>query len=128
MLTIYLTVLKNSIHQNYTEDEKEDLYNTLRKVLGSVVSLSSPLSANSLATLLHMPKQDVDQTLEDLHSILDIPEDQTCLLRLHHPSFRDFLLDEHRCSDPNFWVDERQAHRTLFSCIYLLVAIHLCIF
>jgi hypothetical protein len=73
MLTIYLTVLKNSIHQNYTEDEKEDLYNTLRKVLGSVVSLSSPLSANSLATLLHMPKQDVDQTLEDLHSILDIP-------------------------------------------------------
>ncbi len=68
-----------------------------------------------------MPKQDVDQTLEDLYSILDIPEDQACLLRLHHPSFRDFLLDKHRCSDLNFWVDERQAHRTLAdNCIRLM--------
>jgi hypothetical protein len=110
---IYLTVLENSIHQNYTEEEKEDLYNTLRKVLGSIVSLFLPLSANSLATLLHMPKEDVDQTLEDLHSVLDIPEDRTCLLRLHHPSFRDFLLEKDRCSDLKFWVNERQTHETL---------------
>jgi hypothetical protein len=57
---IYLTVLENSIQQNYTEQEKEDLYNTLGKILGSIFSLSSPLSADSLATLLHMPIQDVD--------------------------------------------------------------------
>jgi hypothetical protein len=118
---IYLTVLENSIHQNYTEQEKEDFYNTLREILGSIVSLSSPLSTCSVATLLHMPKQDVAQTLEDLHSILDIPEDQTCLLRLHHPSFRDFLLDEDRCSNLKFWVDKRQAHQTLADdCIRLM--------
>ena len=57
---IYLTVLENSIQQNYTEQEKEDLYNTLGKILGSIFSLSSPLSADSLATLLRMPIQDVD--------------------------------------------------------------------
>jgi hypothetical protein len=57
---IYLTILENSIQQNYTEQEKEDLYNTLGKILGSIFSLSSPLSADSLATLLRMPIQDVD--------------------------------------------------------------------
>ena len=118
---IYLTVLENSSHQNYTEEEKEDLYNTLREILGSIVILSSPLSADTLATLLYMPRQDVDQTLKDLHSILDIPDDQTRPLRLHHPSFRDFLLDKNRCSDLHFWVDERQAHQTLADkCIRLM--------
>jgi hypothetical protein len=118
---IYLTVLEHSIHQNYTEQEKEDFYTMLREILGSIVTLSSPLSADSLATLLHMPKQNVAQTLEDLHSILDIPEDQTCLLRLDHPSFRDFLLDKDKCSVPNFSVDERQAHQTLAdNCIWLM--------
>lgn len=55
--------------------------------------LRSPLSAFSLNRLLHLPKEVVDQTLEDLYAILDIPEDQTSPLRLHHPSFRDFLLN-----------------------------------
>jgi hypothetical protein len=118
---IYITVLETSIHQYYTEQEKEDMYNTLREILGSIVILSSPLATDSLATLLHILKQDVDQTLKDLHSILDIPEDQTRPLRLHHPSFRDFLLDRNRCSDLHFWVDERQAHRTLADdCIRLM--------
>jgi hypothetical protein len=47
-------------------------------------------------------KEDVDQTLEDLYAILDIPEDRTRPIRLHHPSFRDFLLDKTRCGDPKF--------------------------
>jgi hypothetical protein len=99
---IYLTVLENSIYQNYTEEEKEDLYNTLREILGSVVILSSPLSTNALATLLYKPKQDVDQALEDLHSILDILDNRTRPFHLYHPSFRDFLLDKNRCSDLQF--------------------------
>jgi len=110
---IYLTVLENSIYQDYTEHEREEQYNMLREILGSIVILSSPLSANALATLLHMPKQDVEQTLEELHAILDIPEDRYRPLRLHHPSFRDFLLDKDRCGELHFWVDERQAHQTL---------------
>jgi hypothetical protein len=118
---IYLVVLENSIHQYYTEQEKEDLYNTLREILGSIIILSSPLSADALATLLHIPKQDVDQTLEEFHAILDIPEDRYRPLHLHHPSFRDFLLDKERCSNSNFRVDEKQAHQTLASsCIQLM--------
>src|SRR2546427_377252 len=63
----------------------------------------------------------VDQTLDDLHAILDIPMEPTRQVRLHHPSFRDFLLDRKRCGDSNFWVDEKLAHMSLAtSCIQLM--------
>ncbi|OCK72915.1 hypothetical protein K432DRAFT_314321 [Lepidopterella palustris CBS 459.81] len=94
----------------------------LRYILGSVVILSSPLSPHSLSNLLHVSKEEVDQTLDDLHAILDVAKDQTHPLRLHHPSFRDFLLNKDRCNDSNFWVDEKHAHQRLAgSCIQLLL-------
>jgi hypothetical protein len=118
---IYLTVLKNSIYEYYMEQEKEDLYSTLRKILGSIVVLPSLLSADVLAKLICIPKRDIDQALGDLHAILDIPGDQTRPLRLHHPSFRDFLLSKERCSDSNFQVNDRQAHQSLAdNCIRLM--------
>jgi len=118
---IYITVLQNSIYPDYTHEEKDDLYMMLRHILGSIVVLFSPLSADSLGTLLHVAKKDVDQTLVDLHAIMDIPKDQTRPLRLHHPSFRDFLLDKERCTDSNLRVNEKQAHRELAdSCIRLM--------
>jgi hypothetical protein len=47
------------------------------------------------------------------------PADSTRPLRLHHPSFRDFLLDEKRCGE--FWVDEKRAHQVLADkCIRLM--------
>jgi hypothetical protein len=120
---LYITVLQNSIRPGYTEQEKQRLCSILRDILGSIVVLFSPLSADSLSRLPHLTQRKVDQALKDLHAILDIPKDQTRPLRLHHPSFRDFLLDKDRCGDPKFWVDEKQAHRTLAnSCIQLMSA------
>ncbi|PMD28804.1 HET-domain-containing protein [Hyaloscypha variabilis F] len=110
---IYTTVLKHSITPEYTDKEKEESYCTLRYILGSIALLFSPLSIYSLRRLLRVTKEDFDQTLEDLHSVLNIPKDQNRPLRLHHPSFRDFLLNNDRCKNPNFWVDEKQAHQTL---------------
>jgi hypothetical protein len=120
---IYVTVLKNSIDSNYTDEERAEQHAMLRDILGSVVGLLSPLSVDSLSKLLHVPKMDVDQTLEDLYAILDIPEDPTCPLRIHHPSFRDFLLDQERCG-ANFWVDEEKVHQKLLeSCIRIMAAL-----
>ena len=110
---IYNTVLRYSIPMKFSEEEKEEFYSKLRYMLGSIVVLLSPLSLHSLSTLLYISEKDIDETLEDLHAILDIPTDSTRPLYLHHPSFRDFLLSRDRCSDPKFWVDEKQAHRTL---------------
>jgi hypothetical protein len=118
---IYLTVLEHSICPAYTDEEKEELCSTLRHILGSIVVLLSPLSTYSLNRLLYVMKQDVDQTLDDLHTILDILEDQTYLLILHYPSFCDFLLDKDRYTDSQFWVDKKKTNRTLAnSCLELM--------
>ncbi|KAF2189112.1 hypothetical protein K469DRAFT_702842, partial [Zopfia rhizophila CBS 207.26] len=118
---IYITVLQNRIPKSYTKLERKRLHDMSRDVLGSIVVLYSPLSVQSLSGLLDITKQNVDRMLKDLHAILDIPKDQTGPLRLHHPSFRDFLLDRDRCRKPNLWVDEKQAHLTLAaSCIRLM--------
>ena len=118
---IYVTILKDSVSPEYTDEEKEELFYILRQTLGSIAVLFSPLSRCSLSKLLYVNREDIDQTLEDLHSILDIPKDQTQPLRLHHPSFRDFLLNNDRCKDPNFWVDEKRVHQTLADrCIKLM--------
>jgi hypothetical protein len=74
-------------------------------------------------TVIIQPDSPSSIAHEDLHAILGIPEDQTRPLRLHHPAFRNFLLNEDRCTDSNVWVDEKQAHRTLAeSCIQLMSA------
>jgi hypothetical protein len=118
---IYLTVLRHSISPDYTAEEAEELRRTLKSLLGSIATLFSPLSTQSLRKLVNTSQEEVDQTLDDLHAILDIPKDQTCPIRLHHPSFRDFLLNKERCGDSNFQVDEKQAHQTLADyCIQLM--------
>ena len=117
---LYTTILKESIPSNYSTKEKKAFLDMLRCILGSIVVLFSPLSTNSLNRLLS-PKLRVDRVLMDFHAILDMPKVDTYPLRLHHPSFRDFLLDRKRCEDANFWVNEKQAHQVLAnSCIRLM--------
>lgn len=122
---IYTTVLENSVSHDYDSEEKEKVYATLKEVLGSVVIPFSPLAADSLASLL-LPEEQVEKTLEGLHAILDIPHNQPPRgqprpIRLHHPSFREFLLSKERCRNPHFWVDEKEAHANLAeNCIHLM--------
>ncbi|PVH71132.1 hypothetical protein DL98DRAFT_577528 [Cadophora sp. DSE1049] len=114
---LYTSVLQSSIPQNYSEKFKQELYILLRSILGSIAILLSPLSVNSLSIILD--EESVGVAIKDLHAIIDIPKDQNQQLRLHHPSFRDFLLNKHRCGD--FWVDEMQAHQILAArCIQLM--------
>jgi hypothetical protein len=116
---IYLAVLKHSISSDYSDEEKEEACDILKHMLGSTVVLLSPLSTSALSRLLQVSREAVDSTFNDLHAILDIPNDPTRQFRLHHPSFRDFLLSKDRCG--NFWVDEKQAHQILATrCIQLM--------
>ncbi|KAF2031674.1 platelet-activating factor acetylhydrolase IB subunit alpha, partial [Setomelanomma holmii] len=121
---IYVTVLRSSLPAEYTDEEREEHCDMLRYVaFNSIVVLLSPLSARCLIALLDVAEEDVSQTLEDLHAILNIPEDLTQPLRVHHPSFRDFLLDKKRCGNDSFWVDERSTHEKLASrCLALMSA------
>jgi hypothetical protein len=85
------------------------------------VLLQSPLSTSSLAQLLRVPIEDVHRTLYELHSIVDVPQDLNWPVRLHHPSFRDFLLNRKRCNDNSFWVEKTGTHKRLASrCLELM--------
>lgn len=120
---IYTMVLKNSVGEELDQQEKQELYCLLRETLGTIVILFSHLPPGSLAKLLHINEGDIEQTLVEFHSILDISKDPNQPVRLHHPSFRDFLLDKNRCVDPNFWVDEKRAHQQLANgCILVMTS------
>ena len=109
----------HSISSGYSEEEIKEVYDILKHTVRSIVVLLSPLSASSLSKLLHFLREDINRTFEDLHATLDILKDPTRQLRLHHPSFRDFLLSKDRCG--NFWVDKKEAHQILATgCIQLM--------
>ncbi|KAF1937824.1 hypothetical protein EJ02DRAFT_355910, partial [Clathrospora elynae] len=110
---IYITVLQSSVQSSYTARELAKHHSIMRQILGSIVALYSPLSTSSLSMLLLIPRQRVIRMLKKLHAILDVPKGQGQSLRLHHPSFRDFLFSKDRCVDVDFWVDEKQAHGAL---------------
>ncbi|KAF2032671.1 hypothetical protein EK21DRAFT_109743 [Setomelanomma holmii] len=103
---IYITVLTSSILITFTKEEKEGFRFRARSTasFGDLVS-----------------EDDVEDILQGLHAILDIPESLAEPLRLHHPSFRNFLLNKDRCCDANFWVEEKRTHEKLaFCCLELM--------
>jgi len=88
-----------------------------KNVVGSIVTLASTLSADSLARLLGVSTQFVTEKLDLLHSVLDIPRTATPV-KLFHLSFRDFLIEH----DTEFKVDERAIHEKLATgCLQLLM-------
>lgn len=118
---IYMTVLMQPFSPVHMESERERLRAFLRDILGSVAVLLAPLSTCSLGGLLAKSENEIYQTLEHFHSVLNISNDRIRPIRLHHPSFRDFLLDDTRHRDQGFWIDEQNAHRTLFKCCMKLL-------
>jgi len=118
---MYTQLLRHSVIGDCEDEDKEELLERFRHVVGSIVLLSDPLTASSLAKLLHKDPWEVDVTLNSLGSVLDISESQGCGIRSLHPSFCDFLLDQKRCLDLEFWINEQKTHGDLFlSCLKLM--------
>lgn len=118
---IYAKVLESSAGDNPNLQEKCEVYRRLKKTLGPIVILFSPLPSSSLAELLHIKEMEVKQTLLGLQSILDIPKDPSRPIRLHHPSLRDFLISPQKRRNEHFRVEENKVHKMLAShCIQLM--------
>lgn len=121
----YMTILQSSITGEYSEDEQLEVVEQFRRVVGSIVVLFDALSVSGLGSLIFDSRSDstttILGTLDSLHSVLDIPENLTSPVRLLHPSFRDFLLDHQRCSDRQFWIDEKLTHYDIIQdCLKLM--------
>lgn len=116
---MYSQILQHSFKT--VQQNKNELAEIFRKVIGSLTILSEPLSAIALSNLLDLPLELINLRLRHLHSVLNIPKEEEAPVRLLHPSFRDFLLDEKRCLDLTLRVDERQRHKALAeSCLRLM--------
>lgn len=81
--------------------------------------------AREYSDLLNQSKETIALPLGSLHSLLDVPEEEDKLIRLLHPSFREFLLDAQRCTNAIFCIDAKKAHRHLFDCCLRIMARHL---
>ncbi len=92
----------------------------LRTIIGTIAVLFSSLSVHSLALLLRLPDHMVYDSLQDLHSVIDI-KNHNDPIRLQHASVGDFLIDSRRCSDARIGVDKRNAHTCLTrQCLHLM--------
>lgn len=107
----------------WTEDEREEI----KHIIGPIVMLVKPVSVNTLAGLLpkeelRHPPEYLKKLLSDLHSVINVPEDDNAPITLLHLSFRDYLLDEERLqTNSYFWVDEKITRRVLFDrCLEIL--------
>lgn len=130
---MYKLVLRQSIARGSDEDT-EDLAMLFKQIVGSIIILSDTLSAAALAELLKLSfsqKEDMQEMLKHLGSVLNVPDDETFPLQLFHLSFRDFLLNKTRCQDPlldkggctnpQLWVNEEATHNDLFAhCLNLM--------
>lgn len=118
---MYAQVLTHSVAGDSKGEEREELIEQFKQIVGSIAILFQPLSAAALAKLLQMEseeKETMDLRLDELHSVLDVPESQDSPIRLLHTSFRDFLLDEQRTLGAQFRINKTQTHRDLVdSCL-----------
>ncbi|RCI15366.1 hypothetical protein L249_6755 [Ophiocordyceps polyrhachis-furcata BCC 54312] len=113
----YLPILNQTIH-GLDHDERDEALRNFKRIVGSIVTLANPLPANSLARLLDVSPESVEDELYLLHSVLDIPSDPKGAVKLFHESFRDFLnhSDQH-----DFGVDKSATHRMLAEkCLHIL--------
>lgn len=122
---MYLMILGSSMRDDFSAQEAQEVTLRLRQVVGSVVLLFENLSAKELTRVLFPSVLDggalVQNTLDSLHAIFDVPEDVSIPIQMLHLSVRDFLVDGTRCTDIRFQIDQRQMHLDLFShCLDLM--------
>lgn len=111
--SMYMQVLTSSLVIGSSEAEVAKVCERFKLIVGSIVTIFDELSICGLARLLGMSDTPVKLSLIRLHSVLNVPKDMVSSIRLLHPSFRDFLLDESRCCDKRFSVNRRLKHEEL---------------
>jgi hypothetical protein len=108
---LYLKVLRNA----FPLSTSTNTLARLRMILGCIVVLCDPLSTLSISVLLgHDNSKDVaiESILQRLHSIIIIPSNPGAV-RVMHASFPDFIVDQNRCTEPDFLIDTSLHHTCL---------------
>jgi WD40 repeat protein len=126
---MYTQILEHSI-RNFRDKDKRRFFERFQSIVGAVAVLFSPLTAVAMGGLLsesnqaieHITEETIQRTLSPFSSILDIPESEDIPIRPFHLSFRDFLLNEKRCKNKDFWIPEKNMHSYLVDCCLRLMS------
>lgn len=86
---IYTTVLTASLPTSSIEGYDEEYYAELRLILGSIIVLFTAVSIGALGKLLAAMRDEVEETLGRLLSILDVPKDPDVRRRCYEVPFSD---------------------------------------
>lgn len=118
-------VLDSSLGDDFSAQEEQQVCLSFRQIVGGVFLQFDNLSAEELARVLLPSVLDdrvvVQDALASLHAIFDVPEDLSIPIQMLHLSFRDFLVDNTRCPDVRFQIDQQQMHLDLFNhCLDLI--------
>lgn len=124
---IYTTVLEYSfvsVTSKLTDREAELAHALFKHIIGSIVVIFDVMNSEDLAELLGETLENVHITLSALHSVIDVPDDHQKPIRILHPSFREFLLDQRRCLDSTYSIVPHQAHNHLVTrCFDILMSL-----
>ncbi|KAJ5648437.1 hypothetical protein N7490_004809 [Penicillium lividum] len=117
---IYSRILQFSVIGDAIEEEKESIHDRFQLIVGAIIMLFEPLSVTALANILSMSESTIKDTLQSLFSVLSVSEEDLPI-RLLHLSFRDFLLDQERCINEDFWISQKAKHGELaYACLDVL--------
>ncbi|KAF3937810.1 hypothetical protein ABW19_dt0206312 [Dactylella cylindrospora] len=119
---IYLQVLQQSLLQGYNEQQKSIQSEKSRMVFASLVLSFDTLALGSIAKLNGLSEAFVKNMLRRLGAVIDVPDSRESHVRLLHPSFRDFLVDPYRCTDPYHFVHAPTMHEYLFDKCFDIMA------
>lgn len=121
LYSTYFDILSNSIDRTCNREQRNRQIERFKKCIGPIVVMFDLLSKEALCKLITLKPGEIEAILPHLRSVLDVPDDEESPIRLLHPSFRDFLLDEKSCQDREFWIDEQKVHTDLTkSCLQLM--------
>lgn len=84
----------------------------LLRVLGCILLAKQDFSASMIESLLNLRKGDTHLTLQGLHAILDVPNNDSEPIRIIHASFMDFIFSPTRAGR-RFHIDPRKLKKDM---------------
>jgi hypothetical protein len=117
---LYIQILEQMI-AGLDDTATDAKLTTFKKVIGPLIMLAMPLTGLQLAQILQADIEDVFDILDDLRSVINVPQDQSQPVQLLHLTFRDFLLENAQEDNAQFVVDAVEAHQQIGQgCVRLL--------
>ncbi len=107
----YLTVLNQMLEDSDDSNADDGIVKEFKEIVGPIILLAEPLSIVSIAKLLGIQRSMVENLLDLLHAVLDVPDKHESPVRLLHKSFHDFLICSGRAK--MFSVNETAMHSLL---------------